>query len=189
MKKLLILFFTFCFFLSFSQVKEGAKIVDLSLSFTASDAGESIFIQPLIGFATAENQVFYVGLSHNSQKQEFDFGDERKTSFTSFIVGYEKFVELGERVYFGSSFAGTYGIGKTEFLDDETDYNNIALIFRPRLHYFINSKWSVVTSVGNVQYSRQTAEDSFGENTSDVFSVNLNTSNILFGIRLNLNND
>ncbi|WP_421764147.1 outer membrane beta-barrel protein [Ekhidna sp.] len=170
-----------------AQIKEGAKVVDLSLSYSNANGSDFFFIQPLIGFGTSENEVVYAGISYSHQKNDFG-GGTNKSNFTSFIIGYEQFIELNPKVYFSPFISGSYGFGKSEGSGTESDQNGFSFSLRPRLHYFMNSKWSVVASVGVIQYTRQVAKNAFGESTSDVFSMNLNSTNVFFGIRLNLNN-
>ncbi|MEP0986319.1 hypothetical protein [Ekhidna sp.] len=173
-------------FLASAQIKEGAKVVDFSMSNSNANGSSFFFIQPLIGFGTAENELVYVGIGYTRQKSDFSGNTE---NFTSLIIGYEKFIELNSKVYFSPFISGSYGIGKSENGTTSDDLNSFSLALRPRLHYFMNSKWSVVASVGAIQYTRQVAKNAFGESTSDFFSMNLNSSNVFFGIRLNLNNE
>ncbi|NQZ76839.1 MAG: hypothetical protein HRT61_12180, partial [Ekhidna sp.] len=179
MRNSLLLCFISLSSISYAQFNEGVKVIDLSFSSSFTDGNDQVFVQPIVGFSASENSVFFVGFGHSYQKSDPDI----KVNNSSIIVGYERFFELNERIYFATFYAGSYGFGKFEFDGGETDLRNLALTFRPRFHYFINNKWSLVASVGSVIFSRQTVDDSFGENTTNIFSAELNSSNVLFGVR------
>ncbi|WP_425390077.1 hypothetical protein [Ekhidna sp.] len=186
MRNLFVIFLLFGSLASFSQIKDGAKVVDLSLSYTNSNGNTFFFAQPLIGFGVNENKLLYAGFAYSHQY--FDFSGDTE-NLTSLIIGYEKLMELNSSVYFAPFFSGSYGIGKSDDGFTKEDINNLSLTFRPRIHYFMNSKWSLVASVGAVQLSNKVVEGATGKSTSNILSLNLNSSNVFFGIRLNLNND
>ncbi len=176
--------------ISSGQVKQGAKIIDLSFTYFDSQntgSSTSFFIQPLVGFGTSENQVFYGGFRYESSK--FDFSTEGKRNLTSFVFGYEKFFELNPKIYFAPFLSGSYGIGKIENVAGDNDLNSLSISFRPRLHYFITNKWSLVASVGAIEYAREVQKSDGDDFTQDIFRASLNASSIFFGIRLNLNNE
>lgn len=171
---------------AFSQVQKGTTVVDLSMSYSNANGNTFFFIQPLIGFGTNENKLLYAGIGYSHQKSDFS-GDT--DNLTSLIIGYEEFIELNPKVYFAPFISAAYGFGKSDNGPTRDDVNSLSLTLRPRLHYFMNNKWSVVASVGAIQYSRQEVKGATGESTSDLFTANLNASNVFFGIRLNLNNE
>lgn len=190
MKKILTVIFIVSSFISVGQIKQDAKVIDLSLSYFDSEnavSSTSFFIQPLIGFGTSENEVIYGGLRYESTK--IDFSTEEKRQLTSIILGYEKFFELNSSIFFAPFLSGSYGIGKVENVGGDVDLNRFSIGLRPRLHYFINSKWSVVASVGSIEYSREVVKSDGDDFTQNFFGASLNVSNVFFGIRLNLNNE
>ncbi|WP_462252929.1 outer membrane beta-barrel protein [Ekhidna sp.] len=174
-----------------AQIQEGAKVIDLSFSFSDSESpGSSTFFfgQSLIGFATSENTLFYGGLRYESLNFS-STGNEVNEHLTSFVVGYEKLFELNEKVYFSPFITTSYGFGKIENPSVTSDMNQFTFSIQPRLHYFINNKWSVVASVGIVQYISEKEKSGGGELTRKRIGANLNAANTSFGIRLNLNNE
>ncbi len=177
--------------MSFGQIQKGAKVIDLGFSYSHFSLSNSSFFsgQSLIGFTIAENKLFYGGIRHTIQKFNFSNSDG-KDQLTSLVVGYEKFIELAPKIYFAPFITGSFGVGETKTPSATFDTNNLSISAQPRLHYFINNKWSVVASVGIIQYEREVTKVDGGENVIDKqFAATLNATNTFFGIRLNLNNE
>lgn len=178
--------------LTSAQIKQGAKVVDLSFAFSdvKSTANTSFFfVQPLIGIATKENQVVYAGLRYENQKLEFTFTEKKQIA--SLVLGVEKFLELAPKIYFAPFLSGSVGIGNVESTnpDSTNDLKRFSFSLRPRLHYFINNKWSLVASIGAIEYAKEIQDDNFINASQESFSANLNSTNVFFGMRLNLNNE
>lgn len=191
MRNLLVITLLFGSITCFSQIKDGAKVIDLSFSysdFNSNGSSSFSFVQPLVGFAMSENQVFYGGFRYERLKQDFS-NTTSKENIVSLVLAYEKLFELNSKIYFAPMVSGSFGLGKGENPAGENDINSFSIGFRPRLHYFITNKWSVVASVGTIAYSKEVQKSDNGDFTTESFAASLNASNINFAIRLNLNNE
>ncbi|MEQ6167956.1 MULTISPECIES: hypothetical protein [unclassified Ekhidna] len=193
MRKLFAIFLLFGSLTSFSQLKEGAKAIDLSLAYNKTDYASyqvlsNFFIQPLVGFAKSENQLIYVGIRYEKQKYDYSSSISDR-NLTSLVVGFERLFELSPKIYFSPFLSGTVGLGTQEDSSMSNNLKAFTVSLRPRLHYFINGKWSVVASVGAIEYQREIQNNDFVNFAQEYFSANLNASNVFFGIRLNLNNE
>jgi hypothetical protein len=193
MRNIFIITLIFVSFCSYSQLKKGARVIDLSLAYNKTDYANfrvlsNFFVQPLVGFTKSENQLIYAGIRYERQNHDYS-GSFSVRNLTSLVVGFERLFELNPKIYFSPFLSGTVGVGTQKDDNMSNDLKAFTVSLRPRLHYFINSKWSVVASVGAIEYQREIQNNDFVNFAQEYFSANLNASNVFFGIRLNLNNE
>ncbi|WP_424963051.1 hypothetical protein [Ekhidna sp.] len=191
MRHLFTLIFTIASVWSFAQIKDGAKVIDLSFSysdFNSNGSSSFSFVQPLVGFSITENQVFYGGFRYERQKQNFS-NTSSKENIVSLVLAYEKLFELNSKIYFAPIISGSFGFGKGNDPAGDSDISSFRIGISPRLHYFITNKWSVVASVGAISYSKEVQKSDNGDFATESFGASLNASNVNFGIRMILNNE
>ena len=171
-------------FISFGQISQGAKVIDLSFSYGESKneilsqfngvyskyevSSRLVNLNTSWGIAFSRNKIFHIGMSLSSSRSErpIFFSTQSETfvstsNIYSIVVGYEQLFEIVENVYLSPFFSGSFGLGKKKETDSQgfdSDLTEFAIAVTPRMYYFIDDRWVLTGSIGFLEYRRSKEE-------------------------------
>jgi len=215
------IFILFCGTSVLCQVSPNASFIDATFSFNRSDEKEefavnsgtprdftssNLFSSLEYGFALSSSDFLLFGLSHDRngftyESTDFD-GDPISFGETSNLysvnAAFEKFFSIKSNLFIVPRISGSVGIGTKTYEDDgeEADNNLIGYSFAivPRVQYFLNEKWAITGSFGNISFSKRIEKldletaDEDPKNRDIRAGVFFGVNTFSLGIRYYLNN-
>ncbi|MEO9872483.1 hypothetical protein [Ekhidna sp.] len=207
-------------FIAYGQIQKGAEIIDLNFSYILSNSetigaldgtlrtfrteSRTINILPNIGIAIKKNQLLYIGanllFNKGTNNRFFSSGFTQLVTTNnvySFVLGYERLLQIENRLFIAPSLSGSIGFGKRKGEDFSGEVDNSIVQYRvslaPRMYYFANEKWALTGSIGFIEY-RRNEEKIDVPNGEDLKAINQNFQSTFglnswrLGVRFILNN-
>lgn len=156
----------------------------------------SYSIAPSFGYTLKDNLMIGIGLQYLHQKNEgssIGFGNPGNSKATNNSIGLTPYIRgykgigkqlalylQGEAGY--NHFWGT-NVQNGQNGNNDSTGNNLFVGMRPGITYFLGRKLAIEASYGSLGYSyteRKNDNGTYSKNNS--FNLNLNTSDLLFGI-------
>jgi opacity protein-like surface antigen len=143
----------------------------------------SFTINPKVGFFVTENIAIGGQVGYTSATADvwngFDLVEEKSNMFAVGAFGRYYFTPANDFSLF-AELGVDYATGTTEVDGTETgDVSGFGIGIAPGISYFIGSNWALEASVGLLGYS---TVDFGGDDNTNSFDLNLNLSNINFGV-------
>ena len=176
----------------FSNNENGLNLQDI----VAENSLNSFSIAPSFGYTLKNNLIVGVGLQYYNQKNEgstigLNNNDTFKTTSNSiglapYVRGYKGIgkqlaLYLQGEVGYNHFWDTNVQDGQNE--NNDSTGNNLFVGVRPGITYFLGQKLAIEASYGSLGYSyteRKNDNGTYSKNNS--FNLNLNTSDLLFGI-------
>jgi hypothetical protein len=215
MKKLLLLIATFfAFTIANAQEKEQKLTIkkgtwsyggNFSLNFENNENENQTYtsdndhfrfnLYPKIGYAIEDNLTLGLGLGYGYSKNEYEYSDsgndELKSNSFSIFPYIKKHIPLGNKLAVFVQGEARLSTFKTDYSseDYERTGNSVFIGVRPGITYFLNNKVALEANFGSLGYSHSSSENSDNnpsESSSNYFNLNLNSSDLYFGITVYL---
>ncbi len=162
----------------------------------SENSTNSFLIAPSFGYTLKDNLMIGVGLQYINQKTEgssIGFGNPSNSKATNNSIGLTPYIrgykgvgkqlalylqgEVGYNRFWGTNVQN----GQSE--NNDSTGNNLFIGIRPGITYFLSKKLAMEVSYGSLGYSyfeRKYDNANYTKNNS--FNLNLNTSDLLFGL-------
>jgi len=170
----------------------GDVFISGSVGFTSQSMGDfksnSFNITPMVGFMVSDNIAVGGMLGYSSSTADVsdeDFGTvELKTNaFSVGAFGRYYATPASDFSFFGQASLA-YTSMSTEFDvegSEEVKVNGFGIAVSPGLSYFIGSNWAIEATIGALSYSSM-KPDYDGAESTDTFGLNLDLTNVTFGV-------
>ena len=144
----------------------------------ADDNANQFTFSPAVGYFITENLALEAGLIIGSDE---NFSEDKSSSFGG-SIGANYFFTPTEKFSFSLGAGFAYQSSKFEPNGGtESTFKGFAIAVSPGLNYFVSNNFSLSASVGALSYS-SAKEDADGAESINNFGLNLNLSNINFGL-------
>ncbi len=149
-------------------------------SFSQGDAdSNALTFSPTAGYFVSDNIAVELGLTIGSGE------DTAKTKTSSFggSLGATYFFTPADQFSFtlGAGVAYTNAKVNPDGEDNDTKWNNLAVVVAPGVNYFVSDCFALRASIGALSYTSNKA-DVDGAEAANNFGINLDLSDINFGI-------
>ena len=170
----------------------GDAVITGSVGFSSQKTGDmksnSFTLTPAVGFFVSDNIMIGGQLGYTSTTEDqdiFNDGDLYEVKTNAFEVGafgryyatpksdFSLFAELG--------IAYATAKQEVESFEGESKVNGFGIGFTPGISYFIGSNWAIEATIGELSYT-SFKPDNDGAESTDTFTLNLDLSNITFGV-------
>lgn len=199
MKKIILITFGCLLLINLNaQLVKGTQLIGLSGSFYQNQSSSQghknssriqYSIAPTYKFFIRDN--FYLGTSlSNSSISSYNYSSNSKnltldSKQYNFELNAGKFFPLNEKLFLSINsgiFVG-YQESRYQQQNNVTNYGSTyGINIFPSLNYFLNDKWMISTSFGNLYYNLTNTRSSSINSTSSSFGLNLSNSSLSLGI-------
>jgi len=208
MKRILLLIFTTTLFFNLNaQIQQGSIITGGHFNYNNTDhstdnssfsnghnySSNSLTISPRIGFFTSESTLVGIGLVFEHRDSESESSGYYGTSIDKFksnlflINPYvTKYSKIKDKFYFTTRVNLMAGIGK----EDDNKVFELRVNATPGLSYFVNDKWALTCSVGNIYYNYKEVkleDDSNNKVKDKQYGTNLDFNTFTLGFQYVIN--
>lgn len=199
MKKIILITFG-CLLLNNlnAQLEKGTQLIGLSGSFSQNQASSQghknssriqYSIVPTYKFFIRDN--FYIGtsLSYSSISSYYYSSNSKNLTLDlnqyNFELNAGKFFSLTEKLFLSINSGIYVGYLESRFQQQSnvTNYgSSFGINISPSLNYFLNDKWMISSSFGNLYYNLTNTRASSVNSSSSSFGLNLTNSSLSIGI-------
>ena len=179
-----------------AQEEEGGKgfakgdvFASGSLGYSSQKTGEEKYNQfnviPRVGYFVSDNVAIGAQLGYGNSKATYYTGmewDERTTNSFSAGAFARYYATPGNTFSFFGQLQANYSTSKTEYEGGGEDKRNgFDVGVAPGISYFISDHIALETTFGVLSYATS-KPDADGAESTNTFNLNLNLSNVVFGI-------
>ncbi len=178
------------------SVAFGLRNDDMESSDTSRTSDYSSFLlRPSAGYAVGNNLVVGLGIAYENRDEESTYvsggsvsESELKTNTYGIFPYVRKYFGLSQNL--ALSLQGEVGYSRSEIehtsggISNLTDVERDAFFFgiRPGLTFFLSKRFALETNLGSLGYTMTNSKNDDSESDSNRFSLNLNPSDLFFGL-------